>query len=76
MRITLKKFAGNPRQLIKKAPVIIMINDKPRYAIIPYVVYKTKVADQPSTPIHQNTVTQHMEKDHKKHNFLWNLLFG
>lgn len=75
MQVTLKKFVDNPYKTIKKAPVIITVNREPRYAIIPYVVYKTTLQNKDHGTIHQNTVSQHMQGKSIKHSRLWKLLF-
>lgn len=75
MRVTLKKFTKNPYPMIKKAPVIITVNREPRYAIIPYVVYKTTLQQKDHGTIHQNTISQHMQRKSIKHSWLWKLLF-
>lgn len=75
MRVTLKKFADNPYPLIKKAPVIITINREPRYAVVPYIVYKATFEKTEHTAVHQNTVTQHMQTNPPKRHWFLKLLF-
>lgn len=75
MRVTLKKFLFNPKYYLRRAPVVIVINSRPEFAIIPYVTYKA-VYENEKIDIHQNTITQHMQASKKKHSRLYRLLFG
>lgn len=75
MKLTLKKFSENPKGYMKKAPLIISINERPTYAVIPYVTYKTKCLDGEMPDLHQNTFTNHIHAFKSKHPRWWNLLF-
>jgi len=73
MKISLKKFSINPKGYMRRAPVIITVNDRPTYAIIPYVTYKTKWIEGNMPDLHQNTFTQHIERFKQKR--WWKILF-
>lgn len=71
MKLTLKKFVKDPYKLIEKAPLVILVNREPKFAIIPYVIYKNNIE-----LIHENTFTQHTEiLPPKPHGRLWRLFF-
>lgn len=62
MKVTLKKFSQDPYRLIEKAPITIVINDKPRYIIVPYETYMFNREQVQPSP--------------KKHTKLWKFFFS
>jgi hypothetical protein len=70
MRVSLKKFTKHPYTLIKKAPLIIELDHKPAFVLMPYVVYKQKYLESTSEEASEFTSPT------KKRNRLWLLLFG
>ncbi len=67
MRLSLKKFTDDPYKNIKHAPLILEVSGKPKYAIIPYSLYREirdKTApDMPSNDIYvYNPAPKHQFK--------------
>lgn len=75
MRISLKRFTRDPYKYVKKAPLLLLLGDYPRYAIIPYSEYKKHFIED-IEPQDQAPTIQIISGDKPKRSRLWRLLFG
>lgn len=75
MRITLKKFCQDPYKTIEKSPIIIMKNQQPTYAIVPYVTYKRFLDERSTVATPEQAIAVPINTE-KQHGRLWRLFFS